>query len=106
MDFSIPTIELPPEAQDFFSRICPRCLMALRIGDWPMCPHEPARHYNVQDDLIPGGMTVENMGPEPLTFYSKSEWRAKQKELGLVQMVRHRPAHAGTDKSPHTSRWI
>lgn len=92
-----------PEA--VLSQVCPTCLLIVRVGDWPFCPHEPTPSFNVQPDSIPGGMTVENMGPTPQTFYSKSEWKAAMRAQGLVQKVQHKPL-PGTDKSAHTSRWI
>ena len=58
---------------------------------------------SVVTDSIPGGMIIENMSPQPMTFYSHSAWRAKMKELGLVNKVRHVPgdkhvqAWGGTD---------
>ena len=55
---------------------------------------------NVVADSIPGGMTIENMSAEPMTFYSHSEHKAAMKRLGLVPRVRH------VDGSKQTSRWI
>ena len=60
---------------------------------------------SVVDDAIPGGMRIENMGPEPLTFHSKTEWRRAMHERGLVNQVRH-VGKQGSDKSDHTTRWI
>lgn len=60
---------------------------------------------HVVADSIPGGMTIENMGHEPMTFYSKSEWRHAMKERGLVNQVRH-VGKQGSDKSDHTTRWV
>ena len=57
----------------------------------------------VADD-VPGGFWIENMTPKPLYFRSKSEWKAKMKELGLVNKVEH-VGVPGTDRSPHTTRW-
>ena len=54
-------------------------------------------------DDVPGGFWVENMTPTPLFFRTKSAHRAKMKELGLVNKVRHVPgdkhvqAWGGTD---------
>lgn len=85
---------------------CPTCGQELVVGEWPFCPHGiPARALTVIDDSIPGGMTIENMGPTPLTFYSKSDWRREMKARGLVNEVRH-VGEPGSDKSKHTTRWI
>lgn len=83
----------------------------MQVGQWPFCRdgqgHEtfvPA-HLAVIDDSIPGGMVIENMGPTPLTFYSKSDYRREMKARGLVNKVEH-VGVPGTDKSPHTQRWV
>ena len=59
----------------------------------------------VVDDSIPGGFTDHNLGPEPITYYSKSERKRLMRERGLVEVVRH-VGYDGGDKSPHTSRWV
>jgi hypothetical protein len=83
--------------------ICDRCGALIEIGDWPFCPHGPAR-VTVISDSIPGGLVIENLGPEPVRVYSETERRRIMKERGLVDFVRHRPP-PGTDKSAHTSNW-
>lgn len=97
---------LPPDAEDLISRMCPQCGLILRIGDYPFCKsgHVASNVQTVQDD-VPGGFTVENMGPEPMHFRSKSEWRATMKAMGLVNMVRH-VGSRGSDKSQHTQRFV
>lgn len=91
--------------------LCERCGQTLRTGDWPFCRagrgHEPflATNLLVIDDSLPGGMVIENMGPTPLTFYSKSDYRREMKARGLINKVEH-VGVPGTDKSPMTSRWI
>lgn len=82
---------------------CPSCGATLAVGSWPWCPHELGR-MGAQSDGIPGGETLENVGPEPVTFYSRSEKRRYLKEHGLVEMVRHVPV-PGSDVSPHTTSW-
>ena len=85
---------------------CDRCGQVYGIGEWPFCPHGvPLKGLTVLDDSIPGGMTIENMGPTPITFYSRSEYRRELKARGLINKVRHMPGPE-SDKSPHTSRWI
>lgn len=86
------------------TRACESCGHLVRVGEWPWCPHGTPSFTHIPDE-IPGGMTVENMGPTPLTFYSKSEWRREMKARGLVNQVRHVGVQ-GSDKSPHTSRWV
>lgn len=61
--------------------------------------------YSVIGDEIPGGLVVENLGHEPVTVYSKSELKLEAEKRGLTQMVRH-VGTQGSDKSPHTTRWV
>lgn len=82
---------------------CPSCGAELRIGSWPWCPHENGTS-GARSDGIPGGETLENVGPEPVTFYSHSEKRRYLREHGLEEFVRHVPV-PGSDKSPHTVSW-
>lgn len=82
---------------------CPSCGAELVVGSWPWCPHERGAS-GAQSDDIPGGETLENVGPDPVTFYSRSEKRRYLKEHGLVEFVRHVPV-PGSDTSPHTTSW-
>jgi hypothetical protein len=82
---------------------CEKCGAVVAIGDFPFCPHGRFRG-NAESDGIPGGETLENVGPEPVTFYSRSEKRRYLKEHGLVEFVRHVPV-PGSDTSPHTTSW-
>lgn len=75
------------------------------VGSWPFCPDHGRASVSIQPDEWPGGKTIENMGPEPITFRSRSEWRRAMKERGLVNAVRH-VGEPGSDKSRHTSRWV
>lgn len=61
--------------------------------------------YRVISDEVPGGIRVENLGPQPMTFRSKSEMRRYLKANGIEQMVRHVGTKDG-DKSDHTQRWV
>ena len=57
-------------------------------------------------DTFPGGQFVqENFGPDPEVFTSKREMARRAKELGLEPMVRH-VGTQGSDKNPHTTRWV
>jgi hypothetical protein len=82
---------------------CSTCGQIVGIGDWPFCPHGRSA-LGVQPNDIPGGETLHNVGPEPVTFFSRSEKRRYLKEHGLVEMVRHVPV-PGSDSSPHTTSW-
>ena len=65
----------------------------------------PGQSPTVIDDSIPGGMVIENIGPTPQKFYSKSDYRAAVAAAGLKPLVRH-VGEPGSDKSKFTSRWI
>lgn len=79
---------------------------------WPPCPSCGAetetlwtKTPNVIPDDIPGGMVLENLDHQPTRYYSKSDIRRRCNELGLEPRVEHVPLQ-GSDKSPHTTRWI
>ena len=83
---------------------CEKCGRVLAIGDWPMCPHgRPS--FKVFQDSIPGGLVIENLGPKPVKVYSHSERKDIMRANGLSESVRH-VGERGSDKSPHTSRWV
>jgi len=88
--------------------ICDRCHQpddqgAHGVG---LCPYEPrGASAAVIPDSIPGGLTVENLAPTPITFYSQSQRKQYLKAHGIREQVRHVGAH-GSDKSAHTSRWV
>jgi hypothetical protein len=85
--------------------ICPKCGEPLVVGSWPFCgDHSPGASYNAQANDIPGGLTLENLGHEEVTVYSRSELKRELKARGLVEFVRHVPV-PGSDKSPHTTSW-
>jgi putative FmdB family regulatory protein len=60
-------------------------------------------------DEIPGGIEIRHgiCHPDgtPRRYYSRSEMMAEGKRRGLVNLVEHQPTR-GSDKSPHTTRWI
>ena len=91
--------------------ICPKCGKELQIGEWPLCGGRNNHGFpiglglSIIRDEIPGGMTIENMTRTPETFYSKSEWRRRCKELGIENRVRHVPEQ-GSDKSKFTQRFL
>lgn len=87
---------------------CDQCGRPLRVGDWPLCGGKHSHgtpSLKVVQDSIPGGLVIENMGPEPVTVYSHSERRMEMAKRGLVEAVRHVGSRGG-DRSAHTSRWI
>lgn len=67
---------------------------------WAFCPHPLTDHgAAIERDEIPGGLTVENYGPNPITFYSHSERRAYMKAHGLHEIEKFCPM-PGTDIDP------
>lgn len=83
--------------------ICEKCGAELRMGEWAFCPHGRGT-YGAQSDDWPGGKTFENLGPQEITLYSRSELRRELKARGLEECVRHVPV-PGSDRSPHTVSW-
>lgn len=63
----------------------------------------PSR-VSVRADTIPGGMVVENLAPQPITFESHSAHRQYLREHGIRPAVQH-IGEPGSDKSRHTTRW-
>lgn len=82
---------------------CDRCGKILQLAEWPFCPHGFGS-YNAQPNDIPGGLTLENLGHEKVTVYSRSELKRLCKERGVEPFIRHVPV-PGTDRSPHTVAW-
>ena len=59
----------------------------------------------VIDDTWVGGKTFENLGHEPVTCYSRTEYKRELAKRSLQEKVRH-VGRPGGDRSEHTSRWI
>jgi hypothetical protein len=75
----------------------------------PLCAGATERAYvsgySFVGDEIPGGQWVENLGHEPVFIESKSQLKHEREMRGLEPMVRH-VGTPGSDKSPHTTKWI
>lgn len=82
----------------------------------PYCGEQTSRGFTgtvrsaaVISDGIPGGVEMKhglcNEDGSPRRYYSKSDINREAKARGLVNYVVHQPPK-GTDKSPHTSRWV
>lgn len=80
--------------------VCGRCHRIITTGMWPFCPH-PQRDGPpmLSRDEIPGGITLENYGPQPITFYSHSERRTYMRAHGLQEKEKFCPM-PGTDIDP------
>jgi hypothetical protein len=83
---------------------CPDCGAEYGVGCWYACPHEPIHAGRGADVTWPGGKTFENLGHDPVTFYSPAEKYQYLKTHGIAEFIRHQPV-PGTDKSPHTTSW-
>ena len=63
----------------------------------------------VHDDSIPGGVLIKNAicNPDgtPRRYYSHTEIRQEAARRGWTPHVEHIPKR-GSDKSPHTTRWV
>lgn len=70
---------------------------------WCAPCHEAALGINrataVHGDDIPGGITVENYGPQPMTFYTWSSMEKYRQRSGLQLKEKFSPL-PGTDKDP------
>jgi hypothetical protein len=61
------------------------------IGEWPFCPHgRPlANSHGIQtDEAFIGGLTIENMGHEPVTVYSRTEFKQEMLKRNLEQRIK------------------
>ncbi len=92
--------------------------LLLKLGERPACPtcQEPTETLwktasHVIGDDIPGGIEIRhgicNEDGTPRRYYSYSEMKKEAARRGLVNHVEHVPnPKSGSDKSPHTTRWI
>jgi hypothetical protein len=99
-----------------FDQVCTKCGW---IGEITVAPHHNPPcptcggqteriylgGYQVVGDEFPGGKTFENLGHRPVTVHSKSELKRVMEMRGLEPKVRH-IGTPGSDRSPHTSRWV
>lgn len=85
--------------EDDGSVYCERCGQLLSVGVFPFCPHDSVRTFNIKRDEYPGGITLENYGPQPVTFYTESERLGYMKRHDLQQTEKF-AAFPGTDRDP------
>lgn len=77
---------------------CDSCGQILELGMHPFCPHGFGGPVAFHDE-IPGGLVVENYGPNPIRFDSHSERRRYMVTHGLHEKEKFSPL-PGTDKDP------
>ena len=89
------------------AEVCEKCGEALDVGSWPWCKGGHSKGVNVVlgDDSYIGGKVLRNVAHENITVYSRSEEKRVLKQHGVEPFVRH-VGEQGSDKSPHTTRWI
>lgn len=78
--------------------ICEKCGVGIRLGDHPFCPHGHSNTAHFRDE-IPGGVVLENYGPEPMRFDSHSERKRWMGTHGLQEREKWAP-FPGTDRDP------
>ncbi len=70
---------------------CEKCGRELEVGDFPFCPHGRSSHAIQTNESFIGGVTIENMGHEPVTVYSREEYKAQMAAHGCEQRIKHVP---------------
>ncbi len=85
---------------------CPDCGISYGLGASPFCSHKHEAYSAVRQPAVtyPGGLTLWNMGPEPVTVYSESERQTLMRERGLREACWHIPS-PDSDQSPVTRSW-
>lgn len=85
---------------------CADCGVTYTFGASPFCKDRHEAYSAVRQPAVtyPGGLTLYNMGPEPVTVYSESERQTIMRERGLREAVWHIPSPE-SDASPQTRSW-
>lgn len=88
--------------------VCRVCGLPLEIGEVG-CIVTIRPHARPILGLMPIGDAIdethENLGHEPVHFSSRAEKKRYLKEHGILEFVRH-VGTPGSDRSPHTQRWV
>ena len=77
----------------------------------PACGGVTERYYPIgatTSGVVPDEFTprwIENLGDRPVYVTSRSDLKREMDARGLMPMVRHVGVQ-GSDKSPHTTRWV
>lgn len=96
--------------------VCEDCGGEIRIGDFPFCrgdaaKHQPMDSFGVVGDDIPGGLEMKHVltNPDgtPKKFYSKKAIAKEMAAKGYHNHVEHK-ATPGSDKNMfgHTQRFV
>lgn len=73
--------------------ICEQCNLELVVGSWPWCPHGTPGQVNAiqTNESFIGGVTIENMSHEPVTVFSREEFKQAMLSRGLEQRIKYVP---------------
>lgn len=82
--------------------ICEKCGVTIHVGDFPFCPHGPARPNVIDDNLTGGPRFMHNLGDTPVWVETKTQLKHELQSRGLVQ--EERKAYNRDDKSPWATR--
>ena len=79
---------------------CERCGHELVVGKWPFCPHgDPHGNAIETNEAFIGGLTIENLGHDPVTVYSREEFKQAMLKANVEQKIKWVPG----DK--HLQNW-
>lgn len=79
---------------------CKSCGHDLQVGEWPFCPHgTPGGNAIETNERFIGGVTIENMGHDPVTVYSREEFNEQMARHNVEQRIKWVPG----DK--HLQNW-
>ena len=81
------------------ANVCEECGKTLVVGSWPWCPHGHGASSIETDESFIGGLTIENMGDQPVTVHSRAELKREMDARGLEQRIKYVPG----DK--HLTNW-
>jgi hypothetical protein len=75
---------------------CERCGAEYEIGDYPFCKGRPSDHGPMRqaiqtDEAFIGGKVIENLGTEPVTVYSRTEFKQAMARAGVEQKIKYVP---------------
>ena len=76
--------------------VCERCGAELAVGDYPFCKGRPSDHgpmgqaIETNEQFI-GGTTLENLGHEPVTVYSREEYKLAMARANVEQRIKWVP---------------
>lgn len=71
--------------------LCDHCGIELTTGMWPFCPHGQSANAIQTNERFIGGVTIENLGDQPVTVYSREEFQAAMDRAGVEQRIKYVP---------------